>query len=201
MDYEVIRSNRKTVAICVRSDGSVVVRAPRRARPGEIEAIVAAKERWICKSREKLEIMRSDRKMIALTPKETAEAKRQLKACLEQRCAYFASKMGVDYRQIKVGSAAARWGSCTSQGNLNFTYRLFFAPPELVDYVVVHELAHRREMNHSPRFWNVVAGVLPDYQKRREALREFQRKVEIMETKETTEVKRGNKIEKKQSLF
>lgn len=195
MDYELIRSNRRTVAICVRPDGSVLVRAPRRARLSEIEAIVAEKEQWICKSREKLAAMRDERKIITLTPKEIAEVKQQLRICLEQRCAYFARRMGVDYRNIRVNSAAARWGSCTSQGNLNFTYRLFFTAPELVDYVVVHELAHRREMNHSSRFWNVVAGVLPDYQKRRAALREFQKKVEIVEAK------RGDKIEKKQSLF
>lgn len=195
MDYELIRTARKTVAICVRPDGSVVVRAPRRARSSEVEAIVKSREEWIRKSREKFAHIREGKKIIALTPAEIAEAKAQMKTRLNERCACFAAGMGVDYRSIKVNSAAARWGSCTSQGNLNFTYRLFFVPPELVDYVVVHELAHRREMNHSSRFWNVVASVLPDYRERRAALREFQRKVEIVEASGAARAKRGNQIE------
>lgn len=190
VEYELVRSNRKTVAICVKPDGRVVVRAPRRASAGEIAEIVAARGSWIRNSLEKLARQREQRMVIRLDPAEAAEAKRRMKDILYERCAYFAERMGVEYRSIKVNSAAARWGSCTSEGNLNFTYRLFFADPALIDYVVVHELAHRKEMNHSSRFWHVVASVMPDYSERRAALREFQKYVEIVETK------RGNRIEK-----
>ena len=77
------------------------------------------------------------------------KAKRQL----ENRCAYFAERMAVDYNRIAVRAAKTRWGSCSARGNLNFHWKLVLMPPEILDYVVVHELAHRKEMNHSERFW------------------------------------------------
>jgi predicted metal-dependent hydrolase len=80
--------------------------------------------------------------------------------------------VGVDYRRITIRSQKTRWGSCSSSGNLNFNCLLLLAPPEVLDYVVVHELCHRKEMNHSPRFWAEVGRVLPDYKKRNKWLKE-----------------------------
>ena len=80
--------------------------------------------------------------------------------------------MGVDYGRITVRDQRTRWGSCSAKGNLNFNWRLILAPGEVLDYVVVHELAHRREMNHSKRFWSLVEMVLPDYERRRRWLKE-----------------------------
>ena len=80
--------------------------------------------------------------------------------------------MGVDYGQITIRSQKTRWGSCSSKGNLNFNCLLLLAPPEVLDYVVVHELCHRKEMNHSPRFWAEVARVMPDYKVRRKWLKD-----------------------------
>ena len=81
--------------------------------------------------------------------------------------------MGVIYGRISMRNQKTRWGSCSSNGNLNFNNRLLFVPEELVDYVVVHELAHRKEMNHSNAFWNVVEKYMPDYKERRKKLREY----------------------------
>ena len=81
--------------------------------------------------------------------------------------------MGVTYGRISMRNQKTRWGSCSSNGNLNFNNRLLFVPKELVDYVVVHELAHRKEMNHSNAFWNVVEKYMPDYKERRKKLREY----------------------------
>lgn len=92
---------------------------------------------------------------------------------LENRCAYFAKRMAVDYNRIAVRAAKTRWGSCSAQGNLNFHWKLVLMPPEILDYVVVHELAHRKEMNHSQRFWAEVERILPDYKARRKWLKEF----------------------------
>ena len=80
-----------------------------------------------------------------------------------ERSAFFALRMGVDYGRITIREQKTRWGSCTSEGNLNFNWRLIFAPEKVLDYVVVHELAHRKEMNHSPAFYAVVASVMPEY--------------------------------------
>ena len=91
---------------------------------------------------------------------------------LQERTAFFAEIMGVDYGRITVRDQRTRWGSCSAKGNLNFNWRLILAPGEVLDYVVVHELAHRREMNHSKRFWSLVEMVLPDYERRRRWLKE-----------------------------
>ncbi len=77
-------------------------------------------------------------------------------------------------QQVRITSAKTRWGSCSAKGGLNFSWRLLCAPPEAMDYVVVHELAHLIEFNHSSRFWAIVEGILPDYKARRQSLKEVQ---------------------------
>ena len=81
-------------------------------------------------------------------------------------------RMGVDYGRITIREQKTRWGSCSSKGNLNFNWKLVLLAPELLDYVVVHELAHRREMNHSKNFWKIVEAELPDYREQRRRLKE-----------------------------
>ena len=81
----------------------------------------------------------------------------------KRKTAAYAKKMSVTYGRITIREQKTRWGSCTSEGNLNFNGRLIFAPEKVLDYVVVHELAHRKEMNHSPAFYAVVASVMPEY--------------------------------------
>lgn len=96
-----------------------------------------------------------------------AEAKKLFKERLE----FFAPQLNVNYRAFALSSAGTRWGSCTIDGNIRLNWRLVHYPPSLVDYVVVHELAHLREMNHSPRFWATVAEAYPDYDGARLALK------------------------------
>lgn len=89
-----------------------------------------------------------------------------------RQAAYYARLMGVEYGRIAIKNTKTRWGSCSSLGNLNFHWKLVLMPPAILDYVVVHELAHRKEMNHSPRFWAEVEKVLPDYRERRKWLKD-----------------------------
>ncbi|MCL2051866.1 MAG: M48 family metallopeptidase [Lachnospiraceae bacterium] len=89
----------------------------------------------------------------------------------------FAELMSLKPSAVKINSAKTRWGSCSSKKNINFSWRLIMASDEVIDYVVVHELAHIKEMNHSERFWAVVEGVLPDFKKRKKQLRELQKKL------------------------
>jgi hypothetical protein len=89
----------------------------------------------------------------------------------------YAPKMGVFPSAVKINSATSRWGSCSSKRSLNFSWRLIMADDSVIDYVVVHELAHLREMNHSPRFWAIVEQILPDYRERKSKLRELQSKL------------------------
>ena len=88
-----------------------------------------------------------------------------------ERLDHFAPRLGVRYRSLKLSSAATRWGSASANGSLRLNWRLVHLALELVDYVVVHELSHLRQMNHGPEFWRVVASVMPDYESRRQRLR------------------------------
>lgn len=175
MKVTVIRSNRKTVAIQVNSDLSVTVRAPRSVSEKDIEEILKKKEAWISKHIEKIKETK-ERVEAEPTEKLTREkvialAEEALKV-ISERVEYFAKVIGVTYGKITVRNQKTRWGSCSSKGNLNFNCLLMLAPPEVLDYVVVHELCHRKQMNHSKAFWLEVEKVLPDYKEARKWLKE-----------------------------
>jgi len=182
-EYELIRSARKTLALYVRRDGRLEVRAPLRTSREHIDEFVRKKRDWIENARNRLA---AGRKTIRLTKKEEAAYKKQAKACLEQKCRHFSEIMGLRPGEIRINGAKTRWGSCSRKGAINFTYRLMLVPEELADYVVVHELAHLKEMNHSGRFWSVVERIMPDYRARRKKLREFE-KIEIIITEDENE--------------
>ena len=167
-EYELIRSRRKTVSLQVKPDGSVVVRAPIRLAKYRIARFVKDHEAWIMAQQKKLEEYREQ--VHVITDEERREGIRKAKQIFPERTAYFAERMGVTYNRITIREQKTRWGSCSSAGNLNFNWKLVLMPPEILDYVVVHELAHRREMNHSLRFWAIVEAELPDYRERREQL-------------------------------
>lgn len=175
MKVTVIRSNRKTVAIQVNSDLSVTVRAPRSVSEKDIEEILKKKEAWISKHIEKIKETK-ERFEAEPTEKLTCEkvialADEALKV-IPERVEYFAKVIGVTYGKITVRNQKTRWGSCSSKGNLNFNCLLMLAPPEVLDYVVVHELCHRKQMNHSKAFWLEVEKVLPNYKEVRRWLKE-----------------------------
>lgn len=168
MKYEVkiIRSNRKTISIQVNSDTSVTVRAPRRASTQLIEQFLQEKMAWIDKHvelvRQRNALLESTRAR-ELTKDEIRELAIMAKEYIPKRVAYYAPIVGVTYGSISIRNQKTRWGSCSSNGNLNFNCLLMQAPPEILDYVVVHELCHRKVMNHSHAFWREVGKVLPAY--------------------------------------
>ena len=167
MDVKIIRSNRKTVAIQVNSDLSITVRAPHFASEKDIEEILMKKEAWISKHIEEIKT-RKKRFESESTDKFTPEKIKLLtdKALevIPMRVEYFANIMGVTYGNITIRNQKTRWGSCSSEKNLNFNWKLILAPPEVLDYVVVHELCHLKEMNHSKAFWDEVGKVMPEYE-------------------------------------
>lgn len=167
-DHTVIRSRRKTVCLQVKEDGQVVVRAPLRMPGQQIQEFVRKHTAWI---RKKQELVQKKSVQPVITEQERREGIEAAKQYIPQRAAYFARRMGVTYGRITIREQKTRWGSCSSRGNLNFNWKLMRMPPEALDYVVVHELAHRKEMNHSARFWAIVEQELPDYRERRKMLR------------------------------
>lgn len=166
MEVTVIRSNRKTLAIQVNSDLTVTVRAPKRVTQKDIEQILKEKEQWIQKNIEHMKQKNAQydaMKVSPLTDEEIKELADRALKYIPGRVKYYAGVIGVSYGGITIRNQKTRWGSCSSKGNLNFNCLLMLTPPEIIDYVVVHELCHRKEMNHSKAFWREVEKVLPDY--------------------------------------
>ena len=160
MEYTLIRSSRKTLSIQITPGGELVVRAPNRMSRREIEAFLRSKEDWIRSHQQKAARHSTAAK---LTAQELTALAAQAREDLSARTARFAPLVGVTWGRITIRAQRTRWGSCSSQGNLNFNCLLMLTPASCLDYVVVHELCHRLEMNHSPKFWAKVERVLPDY--------------------------------------
>ena len=165
---DVIYSDRSTLGLEVSRNGKVKLRAPKQATDQVLQKFARQKEAWIIE------------KYLMMEEKQKAQMERELpdyvkypeleqvyrkkaKEQVGQRAAYFAGQMGVSYEKLSIGAAKTRWGSCSGRGNLNFHWKLILMPPQVLEYVVVHELAHRKEMNHSPAFWAEVEKTLPDY--------------------------------------
>ena len=174
MEVTVIKSNRKTVAIQVNSDLSVTLRVPRQLTQRDIQKILNEKEAWILKHIEEIKQKKATYELSAperLTNDEIhALADKALKY-IPERVAYFAKQIGVSYGRITIRNQKTRWGSCSSKGNLNFNCLLMLAPADVIDYVIVHELCHRKEMNHSKAFWSEVEKVLPNYKEQKKWLK------------------------------
>ena len=169
-----VRSSRKTLAVQIRADGTVIARAPLRMPKDRILCFLSEKASWIRMQQGKMQERENMRQQarIHLDAAQEKELRERAKSVLAQRTAYFARQIGVTYGRITVRDQKTRWGSCSQTGNLNFNFRLILAPSEVLDYVVVHELCHRRQMNHSAQFWQEVAQVLPDYRERKAWLTE-----------------------------
>ena len=171
--YQIIKSDRKTIAIQIKPDGQVVVRCPKRMRIEEARRFAESKADWI----EKHLAKRPLQDVAKYTTKEIEQLREQARKFVTERVRYFAPIIGVSYGQIAIRTQHTRWGSCSSKGNLNFNCLLMLTPGFCLDYVIVHELCHRLEMNHSPKFWAQVERVLPDYRKSREWLREHEKEL------------------------
>lgn len=171
----VIKSSRRTMSMEVRPDGSILVRAPFRASAEEIGNFVCSHKSWVEKQRIRIRKRAAGIRLAdqnPLSPEDIRLLADQALRELPPRIAAYAGQMGVTYGRVTIRNQKTRWGSCSSKGNLNFNCLLMLTPREVQDYVLVHELSHRKEMNHSPKFWAVVEEVLPDYKKRRKWLRE-----------------------------
>lgn len=160
---EIIRSKRKTLSLQIKQDGSIFVRAPYNLPDREIQRFLQEKSAWIEKTLAKVNAANEEAVCDPLSPEDIRFLAKQAKDVLPVKVKMYAGQMGVSYGRITIRNQATRWGSCSSSGNLNFNCLLMLAPEKVQDYVVVHELSHRRHMNHSSAFWDEVASVMPDY--------------------------------------
>lgn len=173
MDYTLIRSRRKTISLEIDENARVLVRAPMRMPKYEIERFVEEKDAWIKKH---IGIVRERiRKAETIEPLgrwELRDLYEEALRVIPGKVTHYAGILGVTYGRITIRHQKTLWGSCSRKGNLNFNCMLMKAPEKVQDYVVVHELCHRIEMNHSKRFWTLVESVFPDYKQCRKWLRD-----------------------------
>jgi len=172
MIIEVIRSNRRTMGAEIKGE-KLIIRVPLFATDKEIDRFIEQNKKWIethlAKAMEREKAKESCHK---LTQDEIVELADKAREVIPERVAHYAPLIGVTYGKITIRKQRSRWGSCSSKGNLNFNYLLMLAPKEVLDSVIVHELCHRREMNHSDRFYSLVLGVFPDYYKHHQWLKD-----------------------------
>lgn len=209
LEYDLLRSKRKTIAVTVRAGGVVEVRAPRWVPQGQIEDFLAQKRGWIDAHRAQMLRMADERSAFRVEPgaalpllgrevpvlagerpafdgaafrlDPARPGKPQMiglyraiaRRIIGERVELYAPLVGVRPAGLRITSASTRFGSCSGKNSLNFTWKLVMAELPLVDYVVVHELCHIREHNHSARFWAEVERVLPDYRERERWLKAF----------------------------
>ncbi len=170
--YTLIRSSRKTVALQIK-DGKIIVRAPRQLTRAQTDDFVRQHEGWIEKHLKEAQAKEEQAgAQTRLTMEELQKLGEQACRVIPPRVQYFAQKIGVTYGRITIRAQRTRWGSCSSKGNLNFNCLLMLMPPEVLDSVVVHELCHRKEMNHSVGFYEEVHRACPEYDRWNKWLKE-----------------------------
>jgi predicted metal-dependent hydrolase len=214
---QIIRSKRKTIALIIRRDGALVVRAPLRAPEKFIREFAEKNSQWILKKQAQmrtvstpvpkqylpgetflflgreipLEIVKGQKPALILetrfklaeAARETAEQafvswyRERAREILSERVQRLAGQNNLQYGKIRISSARTRWGSCSAKGSLSFSWRLILTPMEVVDYVVVHELAHTLVHNHSQKFWKQVERLMPNYREHKTWLRKNGQKV------------------------
>ena len=168
--YTLIRAHRRTMSLQLKGDGSVVVRAPYGVKKEFIDRFVSSHEDWLSRAREAQAARR------LAHPEPTDEEREaliaQAKAYLPMRVDYWSAIMGLTPTGLRITSARTRFGSCSGKNSICFSWRLMQYPPEAIDYVVVHELAHIRHHNHSPAFYALIEQYLPDWKERVKLLKE-----------------------------
>ena len=173
MEYQVIRSSRKTVALQITEQGALLLRCPYAMTEAEISQFLEKHRDWIEKH--------TPQHQSPTLPNFSSEEVRQLAnralGHIPPRVKYWAERMGISYGRITIRNQKTRWGSCSSVGNLNFNCTLVLAPPEVMDYVIIHELCHRKQMNHSPKFWAEVERFCPNHKTHRRWLKDHSKEL------------------------
>jgi hypothetical protein len=165
-----ISAGAKSVRITIKNDGKVVVTKPKRVSFETVERFLISKSDWVFKSLEKF---KNSPKLfdIKSTNKEYLENKSTAFILAKARIEYFNNIYNFKFNKITIKNQKTRWGSCSKRGNLNFSYKIALLPAHICDYIIVHELCHLKEFNHSQRFWDLVAVAIPEYLDIRKELR------------------------------
>ena len=164
--YVIQKSRRRSLSVSLMTDNRVLVKAPYGTTERTVQEFLLSKKDWITKHLEKQNREEEKAESLGLlSADEIKQIKKQARRVIPQRVEYWANKIGVTYGRIAIRLQSSRWGSCSVDGNLNFNCLLVLMPPEILDSVVVHELCHRRHMNHSKDFYAEIDRVFPDYKR------------------------------------
>ena len=166
------RPRSKTLRLSVQADGRVVLSVPRFISLLFAKRFLVAKQDWIVAARERMRVL-PPRLLHQGDEKEYRAVKEEARKRITERVGYFEHQYGLKSCSLSIRNQRSRFGSCSASGHLSFNYRLIFLPPDLFDYVIVHEVCHLKELNHSQRFWVLVAEVIPDYQSKKRELQAF----------------------------
>lgn len=168
MEIEILYSKRKTLCIQVKRDATVVIRAPFHTSRSVIDKFVSEHIDWI---KNKIQLMETKAKDYESEREEIPLLKKYAWEVIPKLVQYYASVVGVEYQSVSINQARTRFGSCSSQKRLNFSCFVMKYPFEAIEYVVLHEIAHLIEMNHSKKFWAIVERYMPDYKERQKLLK------------------------------
>lgn len=165
-EYIIKKSRRTTISVQITPDQKLLVKAPAYTSIKEVEEFLREKRDWIIKQINRTKVTSQQAaQMGILSDKEIRKLKRDAKKIIPERVEYYAKLSGITYNRIFIRLQKSRWGSCSIEGNLNFNALLALMPLEVLDSVVVHELCHRRHMDHSKAFYDEVLKIFPDYKK------------------------------------
>ena len=160
----------KRMRMTVYCDGSLVVTRPWSMNEGRVEKFIEQKARWVISKIEQFRKV-GFRPVVIHGKKHYRKHKEQARQFVQERLTFYNTLYNVAYNKINIRNQKTRWGSCSAKKNLNFNYKVLFLPKYLADYIIVHELCHLIEFNHSQKFWNLVKRTMPDYKKMRKELR------------------------------
>lgn len=163
MIYELKRSKRKTISIKVSLDEKITVYAPLKTDAYFIDTFVKNNSGWIDKALKKAEVRRTNAEKYAIAEKDIPAFKKSAKLYLPDRTHYWAEIMGLEPAYVHITSAEKRYGSCNSKKGICYSYKLMAYPDDVIDYVIIHELAHIKHMNHSQKFYSLIERYMPDY--------------------------------------
>lgn len=177
IDYRIIKSKRKTISLIVNKNLEVIVRAPNRTSTKFIDQFVKKNILWIEKNIRSMNEINAHKKENALSEDQRKELKLKAKEVLSERVKYYSSIMNVRPCGVKITSAKTRWGSCSYKNSLCLSYRAMLLPIDLIDSIIVHELAHINIKNHSSEFYNEIYKYMPDYDKRSKEIRRLEKQL------------------------
>lgn len=164
--------SEKEIGCEMDSNVKILVTIPKRLSEKVAENFVRERQAWLLKKIDELKKNQIYPRKI-LTAKDYQKEKRRAQKIIKERVSYLGRLYGFEFKKISIRSQRTRWGSCSQAGNLNFNYKLIYLPDKIIDYVIVHELCHLDEFNHSRRFWFLVSEIIPDYRILRRELKEI----------------------------